>query len=353
MSESNHFFCLGDNDEVVENVEFTGEVQGVSSHHCFVFGGVGNGLAIKDFQFVLEIFVLLFSEGVVAFLSDFDKELLSSFERSIVRVFWGQFFEVTVDEEMILEESVQWAFEAIVNCDVGFGVGDGFVVVDFLLGQFGLGKCFFEVKLFKVVSEIGFDASEFFGIGFLEFFIQGFDLGFVFKVFEVDFVVADYLVEFLSNHDVSDSLSFVGRNNLNHGVAHFEDFFKVREKLVGFGLINQFVLDHLGFNYLNGCFDVFIVGDLGFEPFFKNIHAVLCVFLLLDEVFGLDYQKSTLRAVERILLEFTSFMFKFKVQILVANSMANKVKDRIDSMQKKGQSLLSVSLYYLQKLIYN
>jgi hypothetical protein len=68
---------------------------------------------------------------------------------------------------MVLKESVQWAFEAVVNCDIGFGICDGFIAINFLLGQFGFSECFFEVKLFEVVSEVGFDASEFFGVGFL------------------------------------------------------------------------------------------------------------------------------------------------------------------------------------------
>jgi hypothetical protein len=133
----------------------------------------------------------------------------------------------------------------------------------------------------------------------------------VFEVFEINFVVADNLVKLLSNHDISDGLSFVGGNNLNHGVAHFEDFLKVRKKLVSFRLFDQFLLDHFGFDYLNGDFDIFVIGDLGFEPFVEDVHAVLGIFLLLDEVFGLDYEeKSTLREVERILLELTSLIYK-------------------------------------------
>ncbi len=96
------------------------------------------------------------------------------------------------------------------DCDVSFGVYDVFVVVHILLDQFRFGDGFFKVKFLKVVSEVGFNASEFFGPVFFEFFIQRFDLGFLFEVFEINFVVADDLVEFLTDHNFDDRLSFEG-----------------------------------------------------------------------------------------------------------------------------------------------
>ena len=95
------------------------------------------------------------------------------------------------------------------DCDVGFGICDSFVV-HILLDQFRFGKCLIKVNFFKVVSEVAFDASEFFRPVFFELFIQGFDLGFLLEVFEINFVVAGYFVEFLSDHNFNHSLSFKG-----------------------------------------------------------------------------------------------------------------------------------------------
>lgn len=131
----------------------------------------------------------------------------------------------------------------------------------------------------------------------------------MFKVLEVDFVVADNLIEFLTDHEVENGLSFVAGNDVDHGIANFEDFLKVGEDFVGFGGFDEFVVDHVLFDDIDGGFDVLIVGDLGFEPLIEDVHAVFGIFFLLDKVFGLDYKRYTLRAVERKLLELMSFIW--------------------------------------------
>jgi hypothetical protein len=98
LPESDHFFGFGDYDKVVENVEFAGKVKGIGGHFCFELGGVGDGLAVEDFEFVLEVFVLLLGEGVVALFADFDEEFFGAFEVREVGVFGGQFFDVTVNK---------------------------------------------------------------------------------------------------------------------------------------------------------------------------------------------------------------------------------------------------------------
>ena len=92
LPESDHFFSFGDDDKVVENVEFAGKVEWIGGHLGFELGGVGDGLAVEDFEFVLEVFVLLLGEGVVAFLADLDEEFFGAFEGREVGVFGGQFF---------------------------------------------------------------------------------------------------------------------------------------------------------------------------------------------------------------------------------------------------------------------
>ncbi len=110
----------------------------------------------------------------------------------------------------------------------------------------------------------------------------------MFEVLEVDFVVADDLVEFLSDHEFLDVDSLEAGDDLNHGIADFEEFFEVGEEFGGFVGIDEFELDHLGFDELNGGFDVLVVVDLGFEPFVQDVHAVFGVFLLFEEVLSLN-----------------------------------------------------------------
>lgn len=109
----------------------------------------------------------------------------------------------------------------------------------------------------------------------------------MFEVLQVDFVVADDLVEFLSDHQFLDVDSLEAGDDLNHGVADFEELFEVGEEFGGFVGIDEFEFDHLGFDYLNGGLDVLVVVDLSFEPFVQHVHAVFGLFLLLKQVLSL------------------------------------------------------------------
>lgn len=135
---------------------------------------------------------------------------------------------------MILEEAIKRPLETVMNGDIGLGVDKGFRVIHLFLCHFRLGERLFLVELLELSSEIALNTSELFGVDFFEFFIKSLDLGFVFEVLEVNFVVADDLVEFLSDHQLLDVDSLETGDDLNHGVADFEEFFEVREQFGGF-----------------------------------------------------------------------------------------------------------------------
>lgn len=111
--------------------------------------------------------------------------------------------------------------------DVGLGVVEGFLVGR--LVEFGLHYLSLPIDVIKIRPQLHLYISQLLGPLLLQLLIQRLYLRLVFKVFQIDLIIANNFIQFVPNHHIVYVLCFVDGNCLGHGVADFQHLVEVGE----------------------------------------------------------------------------------------------------------------------------